>query len=53
MKRLVNLVTLALLLVRLVLVGLNDTDISVDDTSIPDNGVTSSVSSGDYHFRMC
>ena len=53
MKRLVTVVTLAILLVGLVLLGLSDTDIPVDDTSIPDNEVTSSINSGDYHSRIC
>ena len=44
MKRLVIVVTLAILLVGLVLLSLNDTDISVADTSVPDNEVISSVS---------
>lgn len=42
MKRLVTVVTLAILLVGLVLLGLSDTDISVADTSVPDNGITTS-----------
>jgi hypothetical protein len=52
-KRLVTVVTIAILIVGLVLSGLSDTSIVIADTSIPDNGVTSSVSSGDYHFRIC
>jgi len=44
MKSLVTVVTLAILLVGLVLLGLNDTAISVADTSIPDNEATSSIS---------
>ena len=44
MNRLVTVVTLAILLVGLVLLGLNDTNITVADTSIPDNEVTSSIS---------
>ena len=44
MKRLVTVVTVAILLVGLVLLGLSDTDISVAYTSINDNDVTSSVS---------
>ena len=44
MKRLVTVVTIAILLVAFVLLGLNDTDISVADARIPDNEVTSSVS---------
>jgi hypothetical protein len=43
-KRLVTLVTLAILLIGFVLVGLSDTRISIADTSIPDNEVASSVS---------
>ena len=41
MKRLVTVVTLAILLVGLVLFGLSDNFISVADTSIPDNEVVS------------
>ena len=36
MKRLVIVVTLAILLVGLVLLGLSDKDISVADTRVPD-----------------
>lgn len=43
MNRLVTVVTLAILLIGLVLIGLRDTDISVADSSIHDNEVTSSV----------
>jgi len=43
-KRLVTVVTIAILLVGLVLSGLSDTDISVADASIPDNEATNSVS---------
>jgi len=43
-KRLVTIVTIAILLVGLVLLGLSDTDISVADTSAPYNEVASSVS---------
>ena len=43
-KRLVTVVTIAILPVGLVLLGLSDTDISVADTSIPDNEVATSVS---------
>jgi len=39
-KRLVTVVTGAILLIGLVLLGSNDRDISVADTSIPDNEVT-------------
>ena len=53
MKRLVTVVTLAILLVGLVLLGVSDTRISFADTSIPDNNVTSSIGSGDYHSRTC
>ena len=44
MKRLVIVVILVILLVALVLFGLNDRDISVADTSIPDDGTARSVS---------
>ena len=44
MKRLVFLITFTILLLVSVLLGLSDTDISVADTSIPDNEVTSSIS---------
>lgn len=44
MKRLVIVVTLAILLVGLALFGLGDKDISVADTGTPNNEVTSSVS---------
>ena len=40
MKRLVIVVTLAILLIGLVLLGSSDTDISLADTSIPDNKIT-------------
>jgi len=43
-KRLVTVVNLAILPVRLVLFDLTDTDISVADTSIPNDEVTSRVS---------
>jgi len=43
-NRLVTFVILAIFLVGSVLLGLNDTDISVADASIPDNEATSSVS---------
>ena len=36
MKRLVTVVTLAILLIGSVLLGLNDTDISIADTSVYD-----------------
>jgi len=42
-KRLVIVVTLAILLVGLVLFSLSDIGISVADTSIPNNEVASSV----------
>lgn len=45
MKSLVTVVILAILLGGLVLLGSGDTDISVADTSIPDNEVSSSISS--------
>jgi hypothetical protein len=41
-KRLVTVVILAILLVELVLLGLSDRDISVADTSIPNDEVASS-----------
>ncbi len=44
MKRLVTIVALATLLVGLVLLGSSDKDISVADTSIPDNEIASSIS---------
>lgn len=44
MKRLVTVVTIAILLVALVLLGISDTRISVADISIPNNEATSSVS---------
>ena len=44
MKRLVTVVTTAILLVGLVLLGLSDTYIAVADTSAPDNEVTSGIS---------
>ena len=40
MRRLVTVVVLAILLVGVVLFGLNDKDISVADTSVPDNKIT-------------
>lgn len=40
MKRMVTIVTLAILLVGLVLLGLSDTDISVADTSVYDIEMT-------------
>jgi len=39
-KRLVTIVTIAVLLIGLVLLGLSGTDIAVADTSIPDNKLT-------------
>jgi hypothetical protein len=39
-KRLVIIVTLAILPVGLVLFDLSDTDISIADTSVPDNKIT-------------
>ena len=42
MKRLVTVVTLGILMIRLILLGLSDTDISVADTNILDNEVASS-----------
>lgn len=44
MKRLVIIATLAVLLVASILIGLNDRDVSVADTSVPNNDVASSVS---------
>ena len=44
MKRLIFLITFAILLTGLVLLGLNDTGISVADTGTPNNEVTSSAS---------
>lgn len=44
MKRPVFLITFAILLLVSILLGLNDTDISVADSNIPDNEVASSVS---------
>jgi len=41
-KGLVTIVTGAILLIGLVLLGSNDRDISVADTSIPDNKMTTS-----------
>jgi len=43
--RLVTVVTIAILLIGLVLLGISDTRISVADTSIPDDEVTTSLSS--------
>jgi len=45
-KRLVTVVTIAVLLIGLMLLGLSDTDISFADAGIPDNEVTCSVSKG-------
>ena len=44
MKRLVFLITFAILLLVSVLLGLNDTDISVADTSVTNNEVANSIS---------
>ena len=44
MKRLVISVTLTVILLGLILFELSDTGISVADTSIIDNGITSSMS---------
>ena len=44
MKRLVTVVTPAILLVGLIVLGLSDTDISAADANIHDNEVTSSIS---------
>jgi hypothetical protein len=43
-KRLVTVATLAVLLVASILTGLGDKDVSVADTSVPNNDITSSVS---------
>ena len=43
MKRLVTIVSLAILIVGLVLSGLNDTRIAIADTSVPDDEVISSI----------
>ena len=43
LKSLVTVVKLAILLVGSVLLGLSDTDISIADTSIPQNDGTSTV----------
>ncbi len=43
-NRLTTVGILAILLVGLVLFGFSDTDISVADTSIPDNEIASSIS---------
>ena len=42
MKRLIVLVILAVLMAGIVLLGLNDTGISVADTGIPNNEITAS-----------
>ena len=42
MKGLVIVISLAILLVGVALIGLGDTHISVADTSIPDNKITTS-----------
>ena len=44
MTKLVISVTLEVLLLGLILFGLSDTVISIADTSVPDNEVTSTVS---------
>lgn len=44
MKRLIFLVALTILLAGLVLFDLSDTAISIADTSVPDNQLTSNVS---------
>jgi len=43
-KRLVTVVTLAIILAGLILLGSGDTDISVADTSISNNEATASIS---------
>ena len=44
MKRVVTVIVLAIFVVGVVLLGLTDTDISVADTSVPNDEVVSSVS---------
>jgi len=44
MNRLATAIILAILLAGLILLGSSDTDISVADTSVPDNEVTSTLS---------
>lgn len=53
MKRLVIVVTLAILLAALGLLVSRDTGISVADTSIPDNEVTSDMRKGKQCFSKC
>jgi len=43
-KRLVTIATLAILLVASIIIGLSDKNVSVADTSVPNNDVASSVS---------
>jgi hypothetical protein len=52
-KRLVIVITLAILLVALGLLVSRDTGISVADTSIPDNEVTSDIRKGKQCFGKC
>ena len=44
MKRLVTIIATAILLIGLVLLGSSDTRISIADTRVPDDEVTSSIS---------
>lgn len=46
-KRPVILITLALILLGLILFGLSDTAISIADTKVPENGVTSGLNTTD------
>lgn len=50
MKRPVFLIIFAILLLVSVLLGLSDTDISVADTSVPNDEATSSVSKASEQF---
>jgi hypothetical protein len=52
-KRLVIVITLAILLAALCLLVSRDTGISVADTSIPDNEVTSDIRKGKQCFSKC
>ena len=49
MKRLVTVITLAILLVGLILFDLTDLNTSVSDTSIPNNEVASTLSKTIYY----
>lgn len=44
MNRLVTVITLAILLIGLILLGLNDTNISIADTNTLNNEATTSIS---------